>query len=608
MNLEKLHIHWGACTHKGVTYKSYSLARTVNKNGKSRKEIVCKLGKLSDQELLQWRRVLDYVRKPSAKVTDLEDLAILSNKPYLNIAVIHEIWRAWGLDKVFNIDKRKRDIPLSAIAEALTVNRCIDPKSKSRVSTWLERTTLPLMLGIPSSKINPSRIFRELSNIEDCKDHLTKHLHRTMTEKYPEAMKSLFYDLSTTTFEGNKCILVNWGHCKEGYLDHIVLALVVNTLGLPLHWEVLEGNTSDVSTISGLLKNLKKKIPVPIPTMVFDRGMVSNDNLTLLEESGTKYITAMDKNQIEGISGFDFNELITLEENDRKSRFEKDFLEIDKHTRCKEDSIIGDRRYILCYNEQLRNDQQNARARAISCFTEYLEEGNKELQQAKKDRNERATRKRFEAELNAKKLGNFTTLKLEEYWVGKPRKNDIDLAVRTYRVSFEINEEKKLRDARLDGFWMAVTNHQEKEGVNFIKSTEEVVSAYREKVIIEASFRDIKSFVEIAPVHVWREEHVRAHYTICVLSHLIDRLLALSLKENPGKESKDIVSHQRLFEELEGCRLNEVEIPQLGYKTYSLTSPSIVQKDLLSRLGMGYLVGENTVRLLKEEAIKTEPV
>ena len=548
MNLEKLHIHWGGCTYKGVTHRSYSLARTVTKNGKSRKEIVYKLGRLSDEELTQWRRVLDYVKHPPAKVADLDGLAILSNRPYLDMAVIHEIWKAWDLDKVFDADRKERDVSLSAVVAALAIHRCVDPKSKSRVSSWFAQTSLPFVLGISTSKMNSSRIFRELSSIESCKDRLTKHLCRKMTEKYPAAMRELFYDLSTTTFEGDKCILVNWGHCKEGYLDHIVLALVVNTLGLPLYWEVLEGNTSDAATIAGLLENLKKKMPVSIPTMVFDRGMVSDDNLALLEENGVKYITAMDKNQIEGISTFDFDGFLSLDEAERQRRLEKEFLEIDENTRCKEDSIAGARRYILCYNQQLRNDQRKARAKAIASFVEFIAKGNKELDRAKRDRSRKATLSRFEKELKAKKLAGFASVHLEEYWVPIPRRNDIDLAIRTYRVTFEIDEKQKLEDGRLDGFWMSVTNHQEKKDVDFVKDTEEVVSAYREKVIIEASFRDIKSFVKIAPVHVWKEEHVRAHYTICILSHMIDRLISLALKENPGKESKDVISHQRLFE------------------------------------------------------------
>ena len=277
-------------------------------------------------------------------------------------------------------------------------------------------------------------------------------------------------------------------------------------------------------------------------------------------------------------------------------------------TRCKEDSIAGARRYILCYNQQLRNDQRKARAKAIASFVEFIAKGNKELDRAKRDRSRKATLSRFEKELKAKKLAGFASVHLEEYWVPIPRRNDIDLAIRTYRVTFEIDEKQKLEDGRLDGFWMSVTNHQEKKDVDFVKDTEEVVSAYREKVIIEASFRDIKSFVKIAPVHVWKEEHVRAHYTICILSHMIDRLISLALKENPGKESKDVISHQRLFEELAPCHLNEVEIPQLGYRTHNLTSLSAVQRDLLARLGMSHLVGEKTVKRLRKEAAKANLV
>ncbi len=53
-----------------------------------------------------------------------------------------------------------------------------------------------------------------------------------------------------------------------------MLALIVNTKGLPIYWEVLEGNTADATTIAWLLDRLKRKLSItlPIPTMVFDRG------------------------------------------------------------------------------------------------------------------------------------------------------------------------------------------------------------------------------------------------------------------------------------------------------------------------------------------------
>ncbi len=85
---------------------------------------------------------------------------------------------------------------------------------------------------------------------------------------------------------------------------------------------------------------------------------------------------------------------------------------------------------------------------------------------------------------------------------------------------------------RLDGFWLLVTNQIEKEDDEYTISTKNVIAPYREKVVIESVFRDIKSFMEIAPVHVWTQAHVKAHYTICVLSHLLNRILTLRLHKN----------------------------------------------------------------------------
>ena len=89
-------------------------------------------------------------------------------------------------------------------------------------------------------------------------------------------------------------------------------------------------------------------------------------------------------------------------------------------------------------------------------------------------------------------------------------------AILTYQACVSLDKKKEREAGKLDGFWLLVTNHSEKEGDRFTRDTVSVVQPYREKVVIESSFRDIKSFVEVAPVYVWKAEHVKAHYTICV--------------------------------------------------------------------------------------------
>jgi len=65
------------------------------------------------------------------------------------------------------------------------------------------------------------------------------------------------------------------GHCKEGYQNHVVLAIVVNKDWLPFYWDVLPGGTADANTITWLMCRLKSRFKTIDTTLVFDRGMVS---------------------------------------------------------------------------------------------------------------------------------------------------------------------------------------------------------------------------------------------------------------------------------------------------------------------------------------------
>lgn len=602
MDLAKLHLHWGSCKHGKREYRSYCLARAYREGGKNRKEIVVKLGKLSEGEVEQWKTALNLFKQPQTMAVPLNKMVVQSSRAYLDVAVILEVWNAWGLSQVFDsvCPEKKRSLPLSSIAALLTINRCVNPSTKSRVPTWVERTTLPLLLNIKLPDFSPSRIFRELSAIEACKDQISKHLCERILQADPESMTSLFYDLSSTTFVGSKCVLVSWGHCKEGYENHIVLALIVNAKGVPIYWEVLEGNTADATTIAWLLDRLKRKLStaLPIPTMVFDRGMVSEENLKLLEDEKIKYITAMDKNQIEQIAKFDFLKFSKIVNEDREEFLLKsNFILFDETAFCKEIALIGERRYVLNFNAQLCQDQKNARDVQILQFEQFVKDQNQELLEAKGHRDFHATKAKFCAQLRKAKLQDFVEVDMEEKYVPKKTK-DMLKAIRTYQAVIRVNEEKKVESGKLDGFWLLVTNLSEKENGEFVSNTQAVVQPYRDKVIIESSFRDIKSFIEIAPVHVWTPEHVKAHYTICVLAHLIDRTLTLALHERTGEASKDIIAHPRLYEELAGCQLNELKVVDSPLTAHSLTVATDKQKDLLNRLQMPHLIDADALQRL----------
>ena len=596
MDLAKLHLHWRTSRYKEKSYRSYSLARPYRKNGKNRKEIVVKLGKLSDVEVSRWSKLLKAIKKPGVFLTTLDDLAVSEHYACLDVASANAVWDKWKLNEVFS-DNGKRDLEVATIARILTINRCIDPAAKSKTPEWFGNTALPWLLDIDPEKVNPSRIFRELTVIESHKEMICQHLFAQMMRDNPEAMASVFYDLSSTTFSGSRCVLMKWGRCKEGYRNHVVLALVVNQDGLPFYWEVLPGGTADAKTIAWLLERLQKRFKSIKTTLVFDRGMVSDDNLTLIEKAEIKYISAMDKNQLESVTGLDFSLFshLDLDHVHKQANNLPGFSKLNDVTYYREIKVQNQRRYILCFNPELFKDQRKARMQAVCDYGGFVEDVNAELRAAKHSRQHKSTYDKFKDKLIKAKLDKFVDVKLRGVYVKNPNNKK---SVRTYQATVVVDEVKMGKAGKLDGFWLLVTNH--KEGADrFNLSAEEVITPYRDKTVIESSFRDMKSFVEIKPVYVWTKDHVKAHYTCCVLAHLINRTLTLRLHQNKGSLTKDIVSHEKLYDRLAGCQIDRINVENLGLSTCNMTRSTKEQEELLERIELASLLSGEIGKKMK---------
>jgi transposase len=593
IDLSQLHLDWGSSRYKGKVYRSYSLARPLWVDGKNKKQPVIKLGKLSDAEVQKWRTLLKALKDPNSFLTSFEDICVEKHYAYLDVAVANAVWDDLGLDIVFQNDG-KRLISIATVARILTINRCIDPASKSKTPEWFQETALPWMLDINPGEINPSRIFRELAVIESHKEAICKYLFRRFSQSDPASMKSLFYDLSSTSFEGTKCKLMKWGHCKSGYDNHVVLALVVNKQGLPFYWEVLPGCTADSTTIIWLLERLKNIFnlkELKEITFVFDRGMVSDDNLALLEKEQIKYISAMDRNQIKDITEVDFTQFSNLlpEKVDEQVDNLPEFNKINENTFAREIKVEGKRRYILCFNPQLFKDQRKARERALVNFRTFVSNLNAELLEAKNSRQEKPTYAKFKKRLEKVKLSNFVDVPLGIKYVYR-QDNGTTHKIRTYQGKVVVDKKKMCLAGNKDGFWLLVTNHTEKTDQGFEVKTQEAIAPYREKEIIEEAFKDINSFVEIAPVFVWTEDHVKAHYTICVLSYAINRILTIRLHRHKGGVSKEIVAHRKFFKESSKCKLDYIEVENIQQKKFNLTKTTAKQTDVLQRVGLPNLI------------------
>ena len=110
-------------------------------------------------------------------------------------------------------------------------------------------------------------------------------------ELFAADFEVLLYDLTSTYFE---CDPPGDGKRKFGYSRdkrsdcvQVVIALIVTPDGFPLAYEVMDGNTSDKTTLKEFLAKIEKQYGKAKRTWVMDRGIPTEEVLAEMRNSKT---------------------------------------------------------------------------------------------------------------------------------------------------------------------------------------------------------------------------------------------------------------------------------------------------------------------------------
>ena len=102
----------------------------------------------------------------------------------------------------------------------------------------------------------------------------------------------LLFDLTSTYFEGSAEGIekARYGYSRDKRPDclQVVIALVVTPEGFPLAYEVMNGNTSEKTTLRGFLKKIEDKYGKADKMWVMDRGIPTEEILKEMRESEQK--------------------------------------------------------------------------------------------------------------------------------------------------------------------------------------------------------------------------------------------------------------------------------------------------------------------------------
>jgi len=298
----------------GEDYQYWSLVESVRTVRGPRQRIVATIGKLPglDREArIGWeeiRRILDgkpaqpnlfegYEEPPSWATVNINKVSVERLRHFGDVYLGLHLWNKLGFAEFCkeHMKEGREEIPWSVMASILVLARFCAPSSELQIAeSWYGKTALDELLGVAEVKVNDDRLYRALDALLPYKDDLCRHLQRRYGELFGSTFDFLFYDITSTYFEGtsNSNPQARRGYSRDSRPDcpQVLIGLVATKEGLPIAFEIFDGNRADVTTPQEMVQVMEVKYGKADRVWVLDRGMVSEDNLEFMRRSGARYL------------------------------------------------------------------------------------------------------------------------------------------------------------------------------------------------------------------------------------------------------------------------------------------------------------------------------
>jgi transposase len=131
---------------------------------------------------------------------------------------------------------------------------------------------------------------------------LEQHLVKWLGELFDLSYDLLLYDVTSTYFEGvaARNPQAKRGHSRDHRPDckQVCIALVVTREGMPLGYEVFDGNRADVATVEEIVETMEQRYGAAQRVWVMNRGMSSASNIAWLTRTGRRYLIGASKSEL----------------------------------------------------------------------------------------------------------------------------------------------------------------------------------------------------------------------------------------------------------------------------------------------------------------------
>jgi transposase len=574
MYLRHSTVHKGGKTH---TY--WRLVRSVRRGGKVRQETVAQLGELDAQGRAkaqalarrmtgraEQRELFEQVPtgQDEPVAVRLDQVRVERSRNFGDVWLGWTLWRALGLDACCEqlLPHGREDIPWATMAAILVIARLCEPSSELHIAEdWYRRTALEDMLDVPTEQINDDRLYRALDRLLPHKVEIEKHLRTRFGELFEIKYDLLLYDVTSTYFEG---LAENNPQAKRGHSrDHradckqVCIALVVTREGIPLGYEVFDGNRVDVTTVEEIVGTMEARYGLADRIWVMDRGMMSADNVAWLKKTGRRYLLGAPPSELKKWK-------VALADA-------KDWRAVREGLDAKLcPGPDGSETFVLCRSSERQNKEKAMHERFSKRIEQGLESLGRRIDKSAKPM-ERGPIDRQIGRLlgeNSRAAGRYAVTLSDD--ADAPAKLRLRWSVRP-----EWEEWARLQE----GCYVLRTNVND-------WTPEELWRTYTQLTDAEAAFRIHKSDLSIRPVWHQKKERVQAHIFVCFLAYALWKTL-----EQWQKRAELGNSPRTVLDEIGHIQSTDVVLPLASNPDQELRIRCVVRPDrmqsaLLDRLGL----------------------
>ena len=328
---------------KGQVYENYLLVESVATPKGPRQRTICSLGHLKPRPRKEWLKLAQKVEcalqgqltfdETSAEVEEIvqrakeyqqnrkeapgrqlkEDqdddvVAVHTNKVRTEEAreagpvhVGYEFWKRLNLDEILH--RAGLSDKATLLTLVMVMNRLIAPSSEYKMPDWIKSTALADILGVQLETLTNETLYRNMDRLYPKRGIIEKLLAQKERDLFDLQDTIYLYDLTSTYFEGQAQLnpKAKRGYSRDKRFDckQVLIGLVVDPEGFPQAHEIFSGNRGDSTTVAEMLTTLERRVGrKPGATVVVDRGMAFESNLTEIRKRGYHYIVAARGNEI----------------------------------------------------------------------------------------------------------------------------------------------------------------------------------------------------------------------------------------------------------------------------------------------------------------------